>query len=189
MVRPATESAPAGRLTKGQKKNKKQMACVGCVYTVDPHIRTAEDLVKTLFRDDDRCWKAPPVSQSKRYRASLTREVDGEIVRGQAEVFEFLRDHVSARRRQRQTVLHLSDGQESLMTDRLEFLPQDVRTIDILDLLHSLPRAVQPGSLANRHGDSNLGSGSGFCKQRHSEPHRQSSARFTRPARSAFRFK
>ena len=152
MVRPTTESAPAGHLTKGQKKNKKQMACVGCVYTVDPHVRTPEELVKTLFRDDDRCREAPPVPQSKRYRASLTREVDGEIVRGQAEVFEFLRDQVSSRRRQRQTVLHLSDGQESLMTDRREFLPEDVRTIDILDLLHVLPRLWEASHLFEKEG-------------------------------------
>gem|GEM_PF-2094919 len=32
-------------------------------------------------------------------------------------------------------------------------------------------RAVQPGSLGNGHVDSNLGSRSSFCNQRHSEPH------------------
>ncbi|HRA88226.1 MAG TPA: hypothetical protein PK992_09155 [Planctomycetaceae bacterium] len=52
MVRPATESAPVGHLTKGQKKNRKQMACVGCVYTVDPHVRTPDilDLLHVLPR-------------------------------------------------------------------------------------------------------------------------------------------
>lgn len=50
MVRPV-EAIPAGcHRKKGEKANKKQMACIGCVYTVDPHARTPEELVSTLFR-------------------------------------------------------------------------------------------------------------------------------------------
>ena len=51
------------------------MACVGCVYSVDQHVRTPEELVTTLFRDADRPQLPPPVAQHKRNWASLTREV------------------------------------------------------------------------------------------------------------------
>lgn len=152
MVRPATEALPAGHRAKGHKKNKKQMACVGCVYSVDPHIRTAEGLVKTLFREHDRPQDRPPEAQSKRYRASLTRDVGGVTVRGQTEVFEFLHDEVNARRRQRQTLIHLSDGQTSLETDRQEFLPCDKNTVDILDLMHVLPRVWEAAHLFEKEG-------------------------------------
>lgn len=162
MVRPQTEPSPAGHRTKGHKKNKKQMACVGCVYSVDPQIRTAEDLVKTLFREHDRPQDRPPEAQSKRYRASLTRDVDGVTVRGQTEVFEFMRDEVKVRRRQRQTLIHLSDGQASLETDRLEFLPCDKNTVDILDLMHVLPRVWEAAHLFEKEGSS---AASAFVKQ------------------------
>jgi hypothetical protein len=59
MVRPV-EAAPAGsHRKKGQKANKKQMACIGCIYTVDPHFRTAEEVVATLFRDPETAGGPP----------------------------------------------------------------------------------------------------------------------------------
>ena len=43
MVRPSEAPPPGAHLTKGQKKNKKKMACVGCVYSVDRHVRTHDE--------------------------------------------------------------------------------------------------------------------------------------------------
>ena len=57
MVRPPDAGA---HLTKGQKKNKKRApplrwsACLGAVDSVDRPVRTPEELVQTLFRDEDR---------------------------------------------------------------------------------------------------------------------------------------
>lgn len=148
LVRPPEAPRPGAHLTKGQKKNKKQMACVGCVYSVNPHVRTPEELVATLFRDEDRPHGVVPEAQQKRYWASLTRwEPDpagamGELlhIHGQTEVFEQLRDDIASRRKPLQKLIHLSDGQRSLETDRTIYLPTDEHTIDILDLLHVLPR-------------------------------------------------
>ena len=155
MVRPPEEPRPAGHPTKGQKKNKKKMACVGCVYTVDRHVRTPEQLLATLFRDDDRPHDTPPVAKQKRYRAELTRDIDGVEQLGQTIVFEHLRDQVAQRRQPGQTMIHLSDGQRSLETDRREHLPQDDRTIDILDLMHVIPRIWQAAHLF--HGENTDG--------------------------------
>ena len=162
MVRPVEAPAPGAHLTKGQKKNKKQMACVGCVYSVDPHVRTPEELVATLFRDAARPRHDAPEAQQKRYWASLTRDVLdpanplGELlhIHGQTEVFESLRNEVAARRKPLQKLIHLSDGQRSLETDRATHLPTDENTVDILDLLHVLPRLWEVSHLFHAEGSA-----------------------------------
>ena len=140
MVRPVAETPPGTHRTKGEKANKKQMACIGCVYSVDRHIRTPEELVATLFRDRDRPSEQPPQAQNKRYWAELSRDRDGEVVRGQDLVFQQLQGEIATRRKPGQGLVHLSDGQASLETDRHAYLPTDANTVDILDLMHVLPR-------------------------------------------------
>jgi hypothetical protein len=147
MVRPADAPPPGVHRTKGQKKNKKQMACVGCVYSVDRQVRTPEELVATLFRDPGRPRRTPPQAQQKRYWASLTRAVDGVEVCGQLEVFQHLRRDIALRRTANQPLINLSDGQRSLQTDREEYLPQDAHTVDILELMHVLPRLWEAAHL------------------------------------------
>jgi hypothetical protein len=140
MVRPA-DALPAGaHRKKGEKANKKQMACLGCVYTVDPNVRTPAELLATLFRDADRPQRQPPKAQQKRYWAELSRVIAGEAVCGQDLVFQHLRAEIAQRRRPGQVLVNLCDGQRSLETDRAEYLPADARTVDILDLMHVAPR-------------------------------------------------
>lgn len=147
MVRPV-QSTPAGaHRTKGQKANTKQMATLGCVYTVDRQIRSAEELVAALFRDPDLERRQPPRACQKRYWAALTRDVAGEIVRGQDEVFEQMANDIQLRRQPGQTLIHLSDGQPSLEADRNRYLPRDWQTVDILDLLHVAPRLWEAAHL------------------------------------------
>lgn len=140
MVRPVEEKPAGTHRTKGKKANKKQMACIGCVYSVDRHARTPEQLVATLFRDPDRPKEQPPQAQNKRYWAELSRERDGEEVRGQDLVFQHLQAEIDTRRRPQQWLVHLCDGQSSLETDRQTYIPEDAHTLDILDLMHVLPR-------------------------------------------------
>jgi hypothetical protein len=140
MVRPVAEKPAGAHRTKGEKANKKQMACIGCVYSVDPHVRTPEELVATLFRDPSRPQGHPPQAQNKRYWAELSRDIDGAAMRGQDLVFEQLQAEIATRRQPGQWLVHLSDGQVSLETDRHAYLPTDKHTVDILDLMHVLPR-------------------------------------------------
>jgi hypothetical protein len=140
MVRPVEEKPAGAHRSKGEKANKKQMACIGCVYSVAPHQRTPEQLVATLFRDPDRPQERPPPARNKRYWAELSRELDGDEVRGQDLVFQRLAAEIETRRQAGQWLIHLCDGQTSLETDRQTYLPEDARTLDILDLMHVLPR-------------------------------------------------
>lgn len=152
MVRPV-EAAPVGaHLKKGQKANKKQMACIGVAYTVERQVRTPEELVAALFRDPDKRRDDPPEACQKRYWAELTREVAGETVRAQDQVFKHLRDEVKQRRNEGQVLVHLSDGQTSLEEDRGKYLPRDRKTVDILDLLHVNPRLWEAAHLFHAEG-------------------------------------
>lgn len=154
MVRPVEEKPAGAHRTKGEKANKKQMACIGCVYSVDPHPRTPEELVATLFRDPDRAKTQAPEAQNKRYWAELSRERDGEMVRGQDLVFQQLAEEIQTRRQPGQLLFHLCDGQESLETDRHKYLPMDGPTLDALDLMHVLPRVWEAAHVFHAEGST-----------------------------------
>jgi len=154
MVRPVAEKPAGAHRTKGEKANKKQMACIGCVYSVDRHARTPEQLVATLFRDPDRPKEKPPQARNKRYWAELSRELDGEEVRGQDLVFQHLQAEIDTRRQPGQWLVHLCDGQASLETDRQTYLPEDAHTLDILDLMHVLPRVWEAAHVFHAEGSA-----------------------------------
>ena len=60
------EPAKSGRRKKGEKANKKQMACVGAVYTIEPFVRTADDVVDEVMRK--KAAGNRPVPQHKQVR-------------------------------------------------------------------------------------------------------------------------
>ncbi len=152
MVRPVEATPVGAHRKKGEKANKKQMACIGVVYTVDRQIRTPEELVAALFRDPGDQRGDPPEACQKRYWAELTREVADEVVRAQDQVFQHLRNEVKQRRKEGQVLVHLSDGQASLEEDRKKYLPKDRKTVDILDLLHVNPRLWEAAHLFHGEG-------------------------------------
>jgi hypothetical protein len=152
MVRPVEEKPVGAHRKKGEKANKKQMACIGCVYTVEPLKRTPEELVKILFRDEDRPKLTPSTAKQKRYWAELSREIDGVKIRGQERVFQEMKAAVTLRRKPGQVLVHLSDGQKSLETDRNEYLPRDENAVDVLDLMHVIPRLWQASHAFHREG-------------------------------------
>lgn len=101
MRRPADQMPAGCRRKKGEKANKKQMATVGCVYTVDPKERTAEEVVAALFRErrPQDAWAEPePVAQQKRVWSSLSYPKDGQRIDGEEVVFRWMFEEVTARR-------------------------------------------------------------------------------------------
>lgn len=163
MVRRPEEKPVGAHRQKGEKANKKQMACIGCVYSVDPHVRTPEELVAILFRDPDRPKLKPPQAKQKRYWAHLTQECDGILIRGQDLVFTHLSDEIEQRRRPTQVLVNLCDGQRSLETDRQAYLPMDANTFDILDLMHAIPRLWQAAHVFHAEGSEQA---SAFVRER-----------------------
>lgn len=127
----------------GPKPDRKKMATLGAVYSIDPHLRTPEEVLESLFREAGapRVKSDRPRPCHKRVRASLDYvDEEGELLRGAANIFGWMAEEVAARNPQgKKPVVCLMDGQESLWTERDGF-QEGVATIDILDLLHVTPR-------------------------------------------------
>ncbi len=70
-----TEPQPHHRRTKGQKANKKQMACVGAVYSIAPFVRDASSIVDEVVRHQQ--GERRPRPRHKRVWAEMSRQVDG----------------------------------------------------------------------------------------------------------------
>jgi hypothetical protein len=133
------------------RSDRKRMATIVGVYTIDPCVRTPEDVVESLFaepgpRPKDQPRRPKP--QHKRLRACLSHTNSlGEEIDGTAAMFGWLADETQARNPEGlKTLLHLTDGEEQLVTERDVFQP-DVAMIDILDFLHATPRVWSMGRI------------------------------------------
>jgi hypothetical protein len=117
------------RRGKGEKANKKKMAAVGAVYTIEPFVRTTDDVIEEVMRKEARARRPRP--QNKRVRA--------ELLVGKVALFVWLADEVSRRNPQgKKPVIFLSDGERALHDRQSEYLAGD--TVCILDLFHVLER-------------------------------------------------
>jgi hypothetical protein len=142
------EDAPKVAAFETAKKNpgNRRMATVASVYTVDPHVRTAEDVTEALFRDEipeDEPKTKRPKPQNKNTTAHFP-EVEEDGVGGTLAIsgihvaMAWLIGQVVARRRPGQVLLVLMDGQESLWETLKLHLSFSARTVPILDILHAL---------------------------------------------------
>lgn len=141
MRRRSGEPAAKAYRTKGDKASQKRMATVGTVYSVDRYVRTPEQVVAALFRDEpQRPPERPPLCH-KQVWASLPQE-DGSLS-GQEAVFTWLGWELQRRNpgQQKETV-YLCDGQEVLWQAVAAELP-GAKAVPVLDLLHVTPRLWQ----------------------------------------------
>ena len=126
--------APSGRLKKGQKAGKKREACVGGVYTVEPFVRTAEDVVDEVLREKSK--EKRPVPKNKQLRASLTQEINGQEVKGKEQIFSWFAEQVQTRNKDgTKPIVCVMDGARSLWTMLARYV---VGVICILDIYHAL---------------------------------------------------
>ena len=124
-----TRSSPHHRRGKGEKANKKRMAAVGAVYTIEPFVRTTDEVIDELQRKKAKKRRPPP--QHKRVQADL--------LLGKVPLFLWLADEVCRRNPHgAKPVVFLSDGERALHDRQGEYLPEGVTCI--LDLLHVMER-------------------------------------------------
>lgn len=129
----------------GPKPDRKKMATVASVYSVDPYPRTAEDVVEALFRDPqtDRKDKgsARPRPCHKRVRACLNfTDSEGNELLARPAMFGWMADEVKARNPDgAKPVVCLMDGQQDLWTE-IDVFQEVSQRVEILDLLHVTPR-------------------------------------------------
>lgn len=130
---------------KPQRPGNRRMATVVAVYTVAPFVRTPEQIVAALFRDEppNPALKVKrPEPQFKHVAAFFAKEYeDGEetiLASGPIEAFSWADGQIEARRAEKQKLIRLMDGQPSLWTiaDEVVNVPA-TETVDILDILHA----------------------------------------------------
>jgi hypothetical protein len=141
-----TPTVCGGKRPAGQRANQKRMATVGAVYTVDPYVRTPQQVVAALFRDPEPKTEPRPEPCHKRVWASLPEE--GAEAKSSIEVvFDWLWWEFAQRNPQlaRPTVC-LCDGQEALWQACSNSVLDDNR-VEILDLLHVTPRLWEAAKL------------------------------------------
>jgi len=61
------------RLSRGEKRNAKRMATVAAVYTIAPHVRQPEDIVRVLAPHNEREEASRPLPENKRVWASVEK--------------------------------------------------------------------------------------------------------------------
>lgn len=150
-IRRPADAAPIEdhRHQRGPKPDRKKMATVAAVYSVDRFPRTPEEVVQALFRDpqESSVPRDRPRPQHKRVYARMSGEdADGEMINGAAAAFGWMDDQVRQRRGPGQPLVSLMDGQESLW-EMKESFQDDLDTVEILDLLHVTPRLWQAAHL------------------------------------------
>ena len=143
-IRRAADTVPITAHDHAQEPqaNRKKMAVVGTVYTVEPCVRTPEDVAASLFRlpGEERRASERPQPQHKRLWASLPQEREAGSVSATEEVFTWLAQEVAQRNpAAEKPLLLLMDGQLFLWEAGRHYLPQ-AGTVEILDLLHATPR-------------------------------------------------
>ena len=121
------------RRGKGEKKNKKQMAYVGAVYTIDRYRRTSDDVVDEVHREE--CAADRPQPQHKRVWVEMTGQRDDAPANGKTRLFAQLGVEVEQRDTdQNKPIVCLMDGERALWAAMRQWLPE--RTVGILDLYH-----------------------------------------------------
>ena len=148
LVKEDAQRVPA--FDKKERPGNRRMATLGCVYTVDPYVRTPEQIVAALFRDDTvaQPQEERPKACFKHYRAYFAEvEQPGEATVPSAyPAWTWIGEQVQARHQPGQPIIRLMDGQPSLRDASeicLSELIADLREtekpfqlVDILDILH-----------------------------------------------------
>jgi hypothetical protein len=137
MRRPPQDGPKAHhRRTKGEKANKKQMACVGAVYSIEPFVRQAEDILDEVLRDERA--EGRPGPQHKHVWAEMTREIGGIEVPAKESLFcQLYTESMLRNLGQDRPVICLLDGERALWEAQRVYFPE---AVGILDLFHVLER-------------------------------------------------
>ena len=123
-------------------RGKKKVAILGAAYTIEPHPRTPEEVLESLFRAkrekrSKETSKPRPKPLYKHIRASLQRDAADTLAPAREEICQWLAKEYRQRNpsgTHRQILL--MDGEEKLW-EMGEALQCDAPIVEILDLLHA----------------------------------------------------
>lgn len=143
--------APPVHGPKPSRPGNRRMATLACVYSVDRYVRTAEDVLAALFRDERERDATPrPRPCHKRMTACFpTLEEAGSedemLIRGDIRAWTWAAEQIGQRRADGQVLVRLCDGQESLwrssdiclgLEDKTDSQKRLEQVVDVLDVIH-----------------------------------------------------
>ena len=140
MIRKDAETLPAFNASK--RRGNRRVATLASVYSVDRYHRSAEEIVAALFREERRMKdkdRPRPCHKHVVARFARVEEDDGQevVVSGTHEAFRWAGEQVHQRRKRKQPLLRLCDGQEDYPeTSNAHLNERHQDAIDILDILH-----------------------------------------------------
>jgi len=120
------------RLSQGEKKNRKRMAQVATVYSVVPHIRTAESIMQSATKEDEKVAHLRPVARKKRVWASVEKDAKSVIKESFLEALQ--RD--PTKKRKWVVVVDGHPHQIKAINDVIQEL--DVKATIVMDFIHVL---------------------------------------------------
>jgi hypothetical protein len=134
MVKPEGATKVARR-TKGQKINKKKMATVAAVFSQPPRVRTAKDVLDSLFGE------APPPRSERRQRPTNKR-VWASLTAGKDAFIADVRSEMDRRDpRHRHTWVMVTDGERALQRRVAASFEGVTLVLDLLHVTEKLWRA------------------------------------------------
>lgn len=138
MIKPVGTTTPCHR-TKGQKANKKKMATMAVVYTMNPRIRTPEEVAESLFKDRTKLASVPKTGEQTRKRPKPeNKRVWASLKKGKAGILQEAADECERRDPEKEKMRAvLTDGERALQ-DQAQVAFPDFQMI--LDIMHALPR-------------------------------------------------
>ena len=158
-LRPATRKASertrsklGTRLSKGEKRNRKRMATVAAVYSVASHVRTPEQMLAVLARDEEAEQKSPPRPrpQHKRVWASLEQE-PREVLQ------EAFREALQRDPQGNQRWVAVVDGNKTQLTILKQLAEHyGVQLTIVLDIFHVLEYLWKAGHALAAEGSAEL---------------------------------
>jgi hypothetical protein len=126
-----------------KRPGNRRLAVLAGVYSVDRLVRSPEQIVAALFRDDERPrGERRPEPRFKHLRACFPKTYDAQTeepitVPGTFEAFGWAAQEITQRHRTNQPLIRLMDGQKSLWDASDACLElENVQPVDILDILH-----------------------------------------------------
>jgi hypothetical protein len=149
LVKEDAQKVPA--FEQKERPGNRRMATLGCVYTVDPFVRTPEQIVAALFRDDTvpQPQEKRPEACFKHYRAFFAKpgSAGEDAVPSAYQTWAWIGQEAQTRHRFMQPIIRLMDGQPSLWDAADACLDEWVAElreggqaqplVDILDILHA----------------------------------------------------
>ena len=143
------------------KKNpgNRRMATVTSAYTVDAYVRTPEQIVAALFRDErnpgaeDKKRPKPKHKHTMAHFPTTYEDADDSVqVSGIHEGMAWLATQVSSRHKVNQPLILLMDGQECLWNVAAMHFQDNEQLVEILDIIHVSTYVWEASSLF--HGDA-----------------------------------